>query len=199
MIGISGVARAGKDTLAKYLKSIIEREMKCDVEIVHLADKLKSDLDKLISCNFNFQVFSENDQEKQLMRPILVSYGEAMKKKWGKDVWMKKLHEEIKSRKNKKFFIIADARFDFEIDYIRDEFSGFSVHVSKINNEGVLISKPANDVEKENDPLAQEKCDIIHSWPEYQPDKMEECKAHAQMIWQMAKQQKGDQWKKTYN
>ena len=63
MIGVAGLARSGKDTLSKCLKKIIEREFKCDVEIIHLADKLKSDLDKLVSCNFNFQVFTENDAE----------------------------------------------------------------------------------------------------------------------------------------
>jgi uridine kinase len=43
MIGISGLARAGKDTLAKSLKTIIEKEWGCEVEIIHLADTLKLD------------------------------------------------------------------------------------------------------------------------------------------------------------
>ena len=86
MIGVGGLARAGKDTLSRCLKKVIEDDFGCEVEIVHLADKLKSDLDKLISCNFNFHVFTENNEEKELIRPILVSYGEAMKKRHGQSL-----------------------------------------------------------------------------------------------------------------
>ena len=119
MIGIAGIARSGKDSLAKELKKLIEKDHDVDVKIIHLADRLKSDLDKLISCNFNFNVFTENDNEKELMRPILVAYGEAMKEKWGKKVWLKKLENEMsKWEKTKKnFYIIADVRFDFEVDF----------------------------------------------------------------------------------
>ena len=47
MIGVGGLARAGKDTLSRCLKKVIENDFDCEVEIVHLADKLKSDLENL--------------------------------------------------------------------------------------------------------------------------------------------------------
>ena len=78
MIGISGIARSGKDTMSNCLKEIIEEEWDCKVEIVHLAQKLKSDLDKVVSCNFNFLVNTDNDSDKELIRPLLVAYGEAV-------------------------------------------------------------------------------------------------------------------------
>ena len=106
MIGIAGIARSGKDSLAKELKKLIEKDHDVDVKIIHLADRLKSDLDKLISCNFNFNVFTENDNEKELMRPILVAYGEAMKEKWGKKVWLKKIRKRnVQMGKNKEKFL----------------------------------------------------------------------------------------------
>ena len=194
MIGISGVARAGKDTLASCLKKIIEKEFDCEVEIVSLAKQLKSDLDKLIACNFNFQVYTEDNQEKELIRPILVAYGEAMKNKWGKNVWVKKLHESLKSRKDKKFYIIADIRFDFEADFFADERDAFLIHISKEGNE-----IPTNEIEKINDPLVKEKCHVSHIWPKYHPDQMQLCDSHAEILWQMVPQKAKDEWKKTLN
>lgn len=194
MIGISGLARSGKDTLSKCLKKIIEKEFECEVEIIHLADKLKSDLDKIISCNFNFQVFTEDNEEKELIRPILVAYGEAMKNKWGQDVWMKKLEKEMISRKNKKFFIISDVRFDFEANYVKDNFDGSVIYISKNGNE-----MPPNEVEAENDPKVRAVSDIIHHWPKYHPDKMSECDLHAEIIWQMIPINKKEKWKQILN
>lgn len=192
MIGISGLARAGKDTMARYLKKVIERELNCEVEIVHLADKLKSDLDKVIACNFNFQVFTENNDEKELIRPILVAYGEAMKKKYGKKIWMKKLEKEIESRRPKKFFIISDVRFDFEAHYLKDNLDGTVIYISKNGHE-----MPPNEVEAENDPKVRKASDIQHHWPKYHPDNMEECEAHAEIVWQMICPQLKEKWKKT--
>jgi len=200
MIGISGLARAGKDTLARCFKKIIEREFDCEVEILHLADRLKSDLDKTIACNFNFEVFTEKDSEKELIRPILVAYGEAMKEKWGKKVWIEKLHEDLKKRKNgvtdlgmkKKFYIIADVRFDFEAEYIKENLNGFVVHIAKNGYE-----VPANEVEKKNDPLVKAVSDIQHVWPQYIPDNLDECNDHAEILWQMTPQEIKEKWQKT--
>jgi hypothetical protein len=165
MIGVGGLARAGKDTLSRCLKKVIEDDFGCEVEIVHLADKLKSDLDKLISCNFNFQ-----------------------------SIWMQKLDEEIKSRKNKKFFIVSDVRFDFECKYIREEFDGWNIHIKKNGSEMAV-----NDVEKLNDPLVQKNSDIKHRWPSYHPDKMSLCESHAHILWEMIPKEYKDKWQKTLN
>jgi hypothetical protein len=196
MIGISGIARAGKDSLAKELKNLIEKDYDVEVKIIHLADRLKSDLDKLISCNFNFDVFTENNDEKELMRPILVAYGEAMKQKWGKEVWLKKLENEMvkwdKLRKEEKlkknFYIIADVRFDFEVDYLFEKFKAESIHISKVDNPY------RNEIEKLNDPLVKEKCNITHTWPPYEPDEMHLCNGHADILWQMIPEERKNKW-----
>ena len=44
MIGIAGIARSGKDSQPKELKKLIEKDHDVDVKIIHLADRLKSDL-----------------------------------------------------------------------------------------------------------------------------------------------------------
>ena len=194
MIGVSGLARAGKDTMAQCLKKIVERELKCKVEIVHLADELKSDLDKLISTKLNCLVFTEDNQEKELIRPILVSYGEAMKKKHGKDVWLRKLNNKMqeKSKLEKIFYIVSDVRFDFEADFIKEDLNGCVIHISKINND----IEP-NDTEKLNDPLVRKKSDIKHSWPICHPNNMDTCQDHAEVLWQMLSEDSKNLWQKT--
>ncbi len=192
MIGVGGLARSGKDTLSNCLKKVIEKDLNCKVEIVHLADKLKSDLDKLIAYNFNFQVFTEENEEKELIRPILVAYGEAMKKKWGQTIWIDKLSKEIKSRKEKKFFIISDVRFDFECKYIREQFDGWNIHIKKNGHEMAI-----NETEKENNPLVENEADIKHIWPAYHPDKMHLCEDHAAIMWEMIPIQYKNKWRKT--
>ena len=194
MIGVGGLARAGKDTLSRCLKKVIEDDFGCEVEIVHLADKLKSDLDKLIACNFHFQVFTEENSQKELIRPILVAYGEAMKSQWGKTVWMRRLEEEIKDRNPKKFFIVSDVRFDFECKYIRDKFDGWNIHIKKNGSEMAV-----NETEKENDPLVQKEADIKHRWPAYHPDNMHLCDDHASILWGMIPNEYKDKWRKTLN
>lgn len=191
MIGISGIARSGKDTLALCLKKIIEQEFECEVEIVSLADQIKSDLDKLIACNFHFPVRTDNTDDKNLIRPILVAYGEAMKEKWGERVWLDKLEEKLSNRKDKKFYIIADVRFEFEAKHISEK-NGWVIHIEKIGNEA------PNETEKENDPKVAAVSDQCHSWPPL-ADNMSECDDHAEILWQMTPHYIKEQWKQNLN
>ena len=192
-IGISGIARAGKDTLANCLKKIVEKEFDCEVEVVSLAKQLKSDLDKVIACNFNINVHTEDTEEKNLIRPILVAYGESMKEKWGKKVWVEKLSKNLEEREDKKFYILSDVRFDFEAIYLIEKYNSEMIHISKTGNDYI------NEIEKINDPLVQELCHQKQTWPPYHPDEVEKCQDHAEIYWQMIPQYKKDEWKKTIN
>jgi|TARA_X000000950_G_scaffold281098_1_gene377011 hypothetical protein len=191
MIGISGLARAGKDTLAKSLKTIIEKEWGCEVEIIHLADTLKLDLDKFISSKFNFDVFTEKNEQKELIRPILVAYGEAMKSKWGENIWLNKLYKNIEKE---KFYIIADIRFDFEVKDLQEKRDGWVIHISKNGNE-----VPPNETEAINDPKVRAIVDQAHHWAAYGKDKIQECDGHASVLWQMISQERKEKWKTTLN
>lgn len=186
MIGISGIARSGKDTLARSLKRILETEDNLEVEIISLANQLKEDLDDLIKKNFGFSAFSENTEEKNLIRPILVSYGESMKEKFGKTVWVEKLMEK---RDPKKFTIVPDVRFDFEAIFFSEKLDAEIIHISLDGNEYV------NEIEKINDPLVQELANIKHNWPVLHPDQIELCDMHASILWQMMPEYKKNIWK----
>jgi len=191
MIGIAGIARAGKDTLASDLSEIIKADMGIDVRVFSFANKLKEQLDDFLKQNYNISAFTEKTEEKNIIRDLLVCHGETMKSIHGNTIWANLVIDSIKESKEKFFPIIPDVRFDFEVDAVKNE-NGQVVHISKIGN------KPPNEIEAKNDPVVATASDIRHSWPPYEPDEMHECKAHAEIIWQILKETHLDIWKKIY-
>jgi len=189
MIGISGLARSGKDTLAENLANIIRCEWDIDVEIFSFAEEIKSQADDFLKKYYNISAFSESTEDKEYIRPLLVAHGECMKSLYGKNIWAECVLKKIKSRKNKVFPIISDVRFDFEAKFLQEN-GGQVIHISK---EGNL---PPNDIEAKNDPLVEKCCDLTHCWPVYEPNEMDECRGHAKILWQIIKN--NDKWKQTY-
>ena len=64
MIGISGLARSGKDTLAKNLADIIKLNLGLEVKILSFADRIKDQMKDVISKNYNIDPYTENTKEK---------------------------------------------------------------------------------------------------------------------------------------
>lgn len=194
MIGIGGLARSGKDTLAQNLADIIEADMGCKVRTYSFAKPIKCQMSNLLKGYYNISAFTDDTEEKLIIRPLLVAHGEQMKKKFGKDIWLKELLGEIyEDRRYKEIFpIISDVRFDFEAERVKKN-NGAVIHLSKIGNES------PNDIESKNDPLVKAASDLSHAWPEYKPNDMKQCHDHAQILWQMLKESHGEKWKKIYN
>jgi hypothetical protein len=190
MIGISGLARSGKDTLAENLANIIRYEWNMDVEIFSFAEEIKNQANDLLKKYYNISAFSEDTKEKEYIRPLLVAHGECMKSFYGKNIWAETVLKKIKSRKSKIFPIISDVRFDFEAKFLQEN-GGRIIHISKVGN------LPPNDIEAKNDPLVQKCCDITHCWPVYEPNQMSECYEHAKILWQMI-QMYNNEWKTIY-
>ena len=191
MIGITGLARSGKDTLAKNLAQVIEKDLGCKVKIFSFAYPLRSQIESFLQQFYHLSAFTEDEEEKKIIRPLLVAHGEQMKQKFGKDIWLKQLLGEIyEDLRYKEFFpIISDVRFDFEAKSLKEDGAKI-IHISRIGN------KPPNEIEAINDPKVKEISDLNHSWPSYDPDKMNECGIHADILWQMLKDD--EEWKKIY-
>ena len=190
MIGISGLARSGKDTLAKNLAKIITNELGLEVKIFSFADRIKWQMKDVINDNYNISPYTEDTEEKKIIRDILVSHGETMKKIYGETIWADLVISDIKRSKDKFFPIISDVRFDFEAKTIKDN-DGSIIHIEKTGN------KPPNEIEAKNDPLVQAVADLCHCWPEYEPDDMVECESHAEILWQMLNEG-SKEWKTIY-
>tara|TARA_R110002153_G_scaffold69543_1_gene183785 strand:- start:208 stop:792 length:585 start_codon:yes stop_codon:yes gene_type:complete len=194
MIAIGGLARSGKDTLAQGLADIIKEDFRCEVKIYSFASPIRCQLKNLLEEYYHISPFTEDDDEKLIIRPVMVAHGEQMKKKFGKDIWLKELMntiEEDRSKNEKVFPIISDIRFDSEVEAVQGS-GGMVVHIKKLGN------KPPNDIEKLNDPLVRNAANLKHTWPEYEPDDMIECNDHAQILWQMLKES-NQVWKKIYS
>lgn len=194
MIGITGLARSGKDTLAKNLSEIIKEDFDIEVKIYSFALPIRCQVANLLEDYYHISPFTEDSDEKLIIRPLLVAHAEQMKKQWGEDFWLQELMTKIEEDRcgDKKIFpIISDVRFVPEAETVKAK-NGQVVHISKIGNA------PPNEIEAENDPLVRQCSDLQHSWPAYDLDEIHQCKYHAQILWQMLKQTQGDEWKKIY-
>ncbi|MEY2997965.1 MAG: hypothetical protein RIQ82_1346 [Bacteroidota bacterium] len=155
LIGIAGFARSGKDTAAKILQQKIKERWDIDMKIVSFAKALKQDCDPFLQKHLGISAFSEIPLEKEIIRPILVAYGQSMKKRFGDTIWLDKALSAASSRG-----IIPDVRFPIEIDSLK-RMGAPIIYVEKID------VMPANNLEEENDEALRQKADYMVSWPHY--------------------------------
>jgi hypothetical protein len=162
VIGVAGVARAGKDSLGN---GIARKLSKQGIPAVRLsfATEVKIALDKLIKTTFGFSAMTEKPQEKELIRPIIVAYAEAARKN-DPSFWIKKLKKRIETNiENGVVSVITDVRFKEEVFYIK-KLGGFVVHLKRIGNKAI------NLVERVNDPIVQEMSDYKIKWKSFNSD-----------------------------
>ena len=96
IIGISGYARTGKDTFGISLQRIL-KTYKINCELIAFANVLKEDLDGFLLDKFNISAFTKKDEEKFLIRPMLVAYGES-KRNQSPNYWIEQIEEKVKNK-----------------------------------------------------------------------------------------------------
>lgn len=122
VIGVTGKARGGKDTLAKHLVSLLGKEQ---AAMVAFADPIKEMLRVL--------GVDDIDKYKTLEHPLLGVTSRVMMQtlgtEWGRDTIGESIWIDIAKRigVGKKFLVISDVRFDNEAKYVRD--NGILLHV----------------------------------------------------------------------
>lgn len=157
MFGISGYARTGKDTFGEALVKILTR-YGIKAKTYALATQLKTDITFLTEGDFNISAFTKNDDEKKIIRPLLVGYGEAWRKA-DPDHWIKILNSNFEPL---TLPIVTDIRYENEADYILQN-QGFLLNINRsISNEEFL--GPANEEEKLNGPKVKEKSSFDLCW-----------------------------------
>ena len=184
VIGISGVARSGKDTFASILTNQLKAAGK-SVEKFAFADTLKQDCDEFCKSHLGVSAFTSITEEKNLIRPMLVWFGDAKRKQTEGRYWVDIIDKKVKASKA-DFCLITDVRYDFypvdEIDWVKKECDGLVCHVSRwmrkeLYSETTLVPsdshlvkswrqfvQPANDHEALNDPKVKAKSDFIVEW-----------------------------------
>jgi hypothetical protein len=180
VIGLSGVAQSGKDTFASILESRLQKAGR-RVKKIALADPLKSDCNDFITKNFGFSAFTQVPEEKTLIRPMFVWYGDAQRKRTGGRYWINKAQEVI-NHTDFDFYIITDVRYAHytqdEIYWLQEELNGVVCHISKWTPMPISSLRgeyacpqafkeyvqPANDHEALNDPKIKALADYKVDW-----------------------------------
>ena len=154
-IGLSGLARSGKDSFADILMEFCEIH-NINYNKISFAQELRNSLESLIQQELGFSAFTEIPKEKELIRPLLVCFGTEVMRKQNSNHWINKLKPNVK---NNSINIITDLRFPNELKWIKNQKNGYCIHISR---EGNLI--PPNLDEKTNDPILKQKSDLQFYW-----------------------------------
>lgn len=190
IVGISGYARSGKDLFASVAEKIL-KERGLRVKKFALAYELKNDLKSLIKTKVGVDVFTENTDEKNIIRPLLVAYGDVMRKVSEGRYWTRKLEQKIVNSKI-DVAIITDIRYDYyaedEVTWLRNKQCGKLIHITKFkmasapSKRRISTSKPVkiydnppNDHELLNNPKLKAKADYAFEWEDYS-DKLNDIK-----------------------
>lgn len=179
VMGLGGCARSGKDTFAAILEMKLQQDGK-SVKKVSLAGPLKQQCDSFLTSNLGISAFTQVTEEKNIIRPFLVWYGDAQRKRTNGRYWID-LAEKTINETNFDYYLITDIRYDHydhdELYWLKKEMNGTLVHISRYEDQRTRISKvsapieikkfipPANDHEMINDPKIQKNADFIVQWP----------------------------------
>ena len=172
IIAVSGVARAGKDTISDGLVEVL-KDMNPSLKImrVSFAENLKMEMTEFLVDNFAINPFNADGEEKELIRPLLVAYGKAKRNQTKGRYWVDGVDKKIKEH-NPDVVIISDLRFaeekQDELFWLREK-GGKLIHVSRyVTNTKLSGDKefipPANQEEAKNDPILKENADFIIQW-----------------------------------
>lgn len=162
IIGISGYARTGKDTFGISLQRIL-KTYKINCELIAFANVLKEDLNIFLLDKFNISAFTKRDEEKFLIRPMLVAYGES-KRNQNPNYWIDQIKEKVKN----KLTIITDVRYENEARWIVDN-GGFLIHLNRQREDGSYIEAP-NPQEAENNPKVANLASLKIVWQTIESD-----------------------------
>jgi len=190
IIGISGMARSGKDLFTTVAQNIL-KDKGFKTDRCALAYELKNDLKDLIKDKTGLNVFTEDTKEKNIIRPLLVAYGDVMRKISEGKYWTSKVENRLSTIKADIVFI-TDIRYDIypedECYWLQRKMNGKLIHLIKYSmspapsKRRISTAKPVkiyeaapNEHELFNSPKLKAKSDYAFEW-EDQSDKLGEYK-----------------------
>lgn len=174
IIGISGNATSGKDTLFRLLNKILLEEYNVESRRLALADDLKLEINDFCKKNYGISAFTKDSQEKEFIRPLMVTHGFLKRKETFGKYWTNLLQPKINNLLNENLVpIITDIRYNFyendEVFWLKSVNNGVLIHVTRYDNTGIRI-KPCNKDEEENEPKLIKMADFSLNWPSSNDD-----------------------------
>jgi hypothetical protein len=171
LIGISGFARSGKDTFYERAAKILAKDEKKSHRIA-FADALKNELNELLIKNVDISAFTENNEEKELIRPLLVTYGTEIRRKLNQNCWIERVQPRVIHHLNEGDYVfVTDVRFENEAKWITMN-GGCLVN---IHREGI---EPANHEEHRQSIRMRKYISYNIHWPTFGEDDIEQCDDH---------------------
>lgn len=171
LIGISGFARSGKDTFYQCCKEVLA-DSNDSVVRYSFADALKEELDDLLLKYTGISAFATKDSEKEIIRPLLVTYGTEIRRRLNPNCWIEKINFEVDyNLQNNKYVFITDVRFLNEAEWIKSK-GGIIINMCR---DGI---GPANKDESEQYELFKTLIDYKISWPTFDQDFPSKCAEH---------------------
>jgi len=167
IIGLCGHARSGKDSFCQlaipYLSDKGHRSKR-----VALADELKKDLNTFLIQKVGISPFTQREEEKNLIRPLLVAYGTNLMRSIDEDWWLKKLDKNLEALFTFGAIpIVTDIRYENELKWLKDR---YNLHTVYIQRKGI---KAANSEEAHNNVILKKQCDQSLWWPTYGDEQLE--------------------------
>lgn len=170
VIGLSGVAGSGKDTLFTLLNL-----RNPNTKRFALADILKEEISPFIKELYGIDIFNCSREEKNLLRPILVEHGKIRRTFTSGTYWTSKLTKSINefiSLDPKNVAIITDIRYaeyeEDELFWLKKMLNGHLIHITMTLDKGEKLMPP-NKEEERNDPVLKKNADIKIAWPKIEP------------------------------
>jgi hypothetical protein len=157
IIGICGNARCGKDTMAELIQEVLA-DIGIKSKKINLADSLKDELREFVDKTLGIDVFTADDEEKKIIRPLLVTWGTHVRRKLDPNIWIKRAAEKMT---NNCVYIVPDIRYANEMEWLRGHDS-YCIFIDRIL-DGEIIP-PANEEEAANNPILKANSDFQLAW-----------------------------------
>ena len=183
-IGVSGVARAGKDSFSDLLLNLIKSEG-FNAKRYALAEPLKNDCKEFIREKLGLNVWTDNSEEKSIFREMLVWYGKVKRQQTQGKYWTSLLEKQVEIE-SPEVCIISDIRYqqyeEDEVFWLKNKKNGVLVHVERTDSEGKLIP-PANMDETINDSIVKDNAHFMLNWPTVSPDSISKLEDFVKMVY----------------
>jgi hypothetical protein len=181
ILGLSGVARCGKDTFCQLVTDILIEERGLIGKRYALADELKNDINPFLMDKCGIDIWNCTPEEKEMVRPLLLYYGTDIKRaQTNGRCWVDKLGVTMENDKMSDVMIVTDIRYGVnefdELHWLRNELGGKLIYISQYTVDAFnqkTYKEPPNEYEQKNDPIMRKNADYHFEWPVLLDDKGE--------------------------
>jgi ABC-type oligopeptide transport system ATPase subunit len=176
-IGIAGVSRSGKDSLALEIENLIRSYRGKIIYRTSLAQPLKEDCKDFIKQYLHLDVFTDKTEEKSTFREFLVWYGKVKRQQTEGKYWTDLLDERVQ-KFQPDVCIVPDVRYQQyeqdEVSWLKSKPNSLLIHLQRVAMNGEVV-QPANMDESINDSIIQNSADYKIVWPTFCDENKEEC------------------------